>query len=193
MGRRFRMSRLFRWVLGDSSILFAVPFMFLFLIVSPIEFSSAQEDEATVEVCRPASTVIIATDGGVVDLSALDESEVARVSGAKGSTENVISELKEECGFASFVLVDGDGSQGSNGASALSLRSSDKYTDPLSDAILEAYNYSVAVVEVQKDDIFAEVNVPVCTDDQKASPWLEEDDRGFLWSGARGYLWSGAR
>ena len=159
----------------------------------PIDFSSAQEDETTVEICSPASTVIIATDVGLVDISALDESEVVRVAGAKGSAERVVSELKEACGFTSFVLVDGNGSQGPAGASVVSVRASDKYIDPLSAALLEACNSSVAIVEVQKDDICLDVTVPVCNDEQKASPWLEDDDRGYLWSGDRGYLWSGLR
>ena len=187
------MSKFSRWVLGHSSILFAVPLMFVLLIVIPIEFSSAQEDEVTIEVCSPTSTVVIATDGGVVDLSTLDESEVARISGAKGSAESIVAELQEVRGFTSFVLVDGDGSQEPSTVSAVSVRASDKYTDPLSDALLKACNSSVAIVEVQKDDICAEVNVPVCTDDQKASPWLEDDDRGYLWTGDRGYLWRGVR
>lgn len=201
------MSRFSRWVLGDSSILFVVPFMFLLFILIPIEFSSAQEDETTIEICSPASTLIIATDGGLVDISALDESEVARVTGAKGSAESVVAELKEACGFTSFVLVDGNGngSQGPAEASAVSVRASDKYIDPLSAALIEACNYSVAIVEVQKEDVCAGVSVPACTGDKKASPWLEvdEDNREYLWYrlGAspwlekddRGFVWSDLR
>lgn len=180
--------------------------MFLLLVAFPMEFSSAQEDGVTIKVCRPSSAVVIATDGGVVDLSALDESGVARVSGAKGTTENVISELKKECGFTSFVLLEGAGSQASDGTSAVSLRASDKYIDPTTEAILDACNYSVAIVEVQKEDVCTGVSVPVCTGDKKASPWLERDEqnREYLWYrlGAaspwlekddRGFVWSDLR
>ena len=168
------------------SSLFLVPIIFLGLVFLSVEFSSAQEDEGTVELCTPASTVIIASDGGVVDISALDESEVARVTGAKGSTDSIIAELKKLCGFSSFILLDGNGSSGSNNSRAISQRVSDKVTDPVADAMLEACNSSVAILEVRKDDIC--VDVPECGVDQG---FVWTDDNGYLWSGGYGYLWSG--
>lgn len=182
--------------MGRLIIRVASPIVLLLLVLIPIEFSSAQEGRDTVEICSPASTVVIATDGGVVDISALDESEVARVVGAKGSTDSIVAELKDVCGFTSFVLIDGNGSQGTNSASAIGTRSSDKYTDPVADAILDACNYSVAIVEVQQDDIC--VDIPACGDDRgfvwsDNNGYLWSGDRGYLWSGNRGYLWSGAR
>ena len=164
------------------SLFFLVPILFLALVVLPIEFSNAQED--AVEICRPASSIVIATDGGVVDISALDESEVAIVTGAKGSTDSIVAELKEECGFKSFVLVDGNGSQGSNAISAIGGRGLDKFLDPVSQAMLDACNSSVAIVEVQKDDVC--VDVPVCGDD-RAHPWLDKE--GVPWVDKDGVPW----
>ena len=194
------MSRICSDVLRYSNILtglfLAVPMMFLAVVFLPIEFSNAAEDEVTIEICSPDSKVIIATDGGVVDLSGLEQSPVARVSGGDTATESVIKDLQEVCGFTSFVMLNGDGSSAYGGRQNVDLTvvnksSGDKVS--LSDALLESCNYDAVMLEVQKEDICAETTIPKCTGDQKASPWLEEEDRGYLWSNERAYLWSNQR
>ncbi len=169
-------------------------FIFCFTLFFQSNASLAQEkiagpDTVEVEICSKSSKIIIASDGGNLDISSLKGSILGIAQNDGDPIQSVIDGLGAECGYKSIISINGDSlSVGNSSSRVWNLRASviapaisDK---TLNELLIESCSYDAVLIEdVQEDNCDQKLGF-VC-EREDGSTWV--DTNGFPYIDVNGF------